>query len=148
MFVPRLHFGTVEEILEGALEEGNYFMGYKKFVVAAQLDPELEAEGMEIIRLATNPTKALYRFRDEISGLESKKSAEARRQYEALVADGTPEEPEKLAAIDKEIRKVEHKIVAAAYDLTLLRDPLDNFLFESDIPRRDKYNKGRNKNDE
>lgn len=148
MFVPKNQFGEIEEITTNALEEGNFIMGYKKFIVAAQLDPDLEAEGMEILRLATNPTKALYRFREEIKELQAKKSAEARRQYKAALAGEDAEDPAKLAEFDKQIRKVEHKIVAAAYDLTLLREPLDNFLFESDIPVRDKYNKGRNQSDD
>lgn len=148
MFVPKLHFGSIDEILEGALEEGNYVMGYKKFVIAAQLDEHLEKEGLELVRQATNPTKAMYRFREEIKALEAKKTNEARRQQKALVEDGTPEEPEKLVALDKEIRKVEHKIVAAAYDISLLREPLEDFLYDSEIPRRDKYNRGRSQFDE
>lgn len=145
MYIPKLNFGSIEEIFDGAIEEGNFMMGYKKIIIAAELDASDHEEGMEIVRKATNSTKALYRFREEIKEIESKKVVEAKRQHKALTEDGVALDQSKIDDLDKEIRKVEHKAVVAAYELQMLREPLDDFLALADIPVRDKYNRGRKK---
>lgn len=141
MYVPKIYFGPMEDFITHAIEEGNYFSGYKKIIIAHTLDPDLEKEGLDILRQAVNATQALYRFRKDIETLGDRKQAEAVRQFNANKDSGEPFDQGALDAFDKEVRKVEHKVVARAYDLSMLRDPLDDFLAEADIPVRDKYNK-------
>lgn len=125
MYIPKIQFDTIEDYITDALEEGNYVTGYKKIFQAVGLSEDELADGLEVIRQAVNATQALYRFRTELKALKD-------RRWVA----GTD-----VVALEKEIRKVEHKIVARVYDIICLREPLDEFLVLTGIPVRDKYNK-------
>lgn len=125
MYIPKIQFDTIEDYITDALEEGNYVTGYKKIFQAVGLSEDELADGLEVIRQAVNATQALYRFRTELKALKD-------RRWVA----GTD-----VVALEKDIRKVEHKIVARVYDIICLREPLDEFLVLTGIPVRDKYNK-------
>lgn len=133
-FQSQLYLPEMEDFIAFALEEGNYYTGYKKIITTAGLDKDVENQGLEVVRKATNAVQGIYRLKKERETAQNLKRND-------IVKHGLGLSREVIDAHDKTIRKLEHKILAYGYDITLLREPLEDFLYESGIPKRAKWNK-------
>lgn len=115
---------SFNQFLDEVLEEAGFIAGYRKqFKWATQVDADLMAEGERIVKKAHNIRANVYRYRD-IRNLALKRQAES-------FGDAELETKYRLEA-----ESAENKICLYGLDLLRLRVPLDDFLFEADIPER------------
>lgn len=141
MYEPRTFlFDDFDAFVADSKEEGNFYTRYKKPFKEAGLDADEEAEGLEIVRKATNATQYIYKHLTLLKAARKAREDEWERQ---VALDGLKDSGniKILAELDKEVRKQEHAIVTNSFDISRLREPLEEFLILSGVPERNKYNK-------
>ncbi len=132
---------SFDDLVKSAKVEGNYYTGYKKIFVAYEMDDEEQWAGLEICRKATNATQTIYRVHRDLVKLEEDRQGAVLEMIRNGEDTTSKSCVVRLAEFDKPIRKVQHTILTAAFDLAQLREPLEEFLGLTGIPARTKYNK-------